>query len=117
MGKQITNLRLQMRSCLNDFSKAHCLVRYVFTENWQGVANDIFLFCPQVSTFYDVLANLTPSGPVASNKTLTMEQVGQNYGFILYRTTIPSSISGSTANISIPGLADRGIVFVDKVCY
>ncbi|CAH3193164.1 unnamed protein product, partial [Porites evermanni] len=46
----------------------------------------------KVSTFYDVLANLTPSGPVASNKTLTMEQVGQNYGFILYRTTIPSSI-------------------------
>ncbi|XP_073236928.1 beta-galactosidase-like [Porites lutea] len=69
----------------------------------------------KVSTFYDVLANLTPSGPVASNKTLTMEQVGQNYGFILYRTTIPSSISGSTANISIPKLADRGIVFVDKI--
>ena len=27
VGKQITNLRLQIRSCLNDFSKAHCLVR------------------------------------------------------------------------------------------
>ena len=27
VGKQITNLRLQIRSYLNDFSKAHCLVR------------------------------------------------------------------------------------------
>ena len=27
VGKQITNLQLQIRSCLNDFSKAHCLVR------------------------------------------------------------------------------------------
>ena len=27
VGKQITNLQLQIRSCLNDFSKARCLVR------------------------------------------------------------------------------------------
>ena len=46
--------------------------------------------------------------------TLSMEQIGQNYGFILYRTTIPSS--GSAVNISIPGLRDRGIVFVNQVC-
>ena len=51
-----------------------------------------------------------------SNETLTMEQVGQNYGFILYRTKIPSSVSGPVVNISIPGLHDRGIIFVDQVC-
>ena len=27
VGNQITNLQLQIRFCLNDFSKAHCLVR------------------------------------------------------------------------------------------
>ena len=43
-----------------------------------------------------------------------MEQIGQNYGFILYRTTI--HLSGSAVNISIPGLRDRGIVFVNQVC-
>lgn len=43
-----------------------------------------------------------------------MEQIGQNYGFILYQTVIP--LSGSAVNISIPGLRDRGIVFVNQVC-
>ena len=42
-----------------------------------------------------------------------MEQIGQNYGFILYRTMIP--LNGSAVNISIPGLRDRGIVFVNQV--
>ena len=64
-----------------------------------------------------MLANLTPSGPVVHNKTLAMEQIGQNYGFILYRTKIPSSMKGPAANISIPGLRDRGIVFVNQVSY
>ena len=68
-------------------------------------------------SLFEVLANLTPSGPVVFNKTLTMEQIGQNYGFILYRTKIPSSVSGPAANISIPGLSDRGIIFVNQVCY
>lgn len=66
-------------------------------------------------SFFDVLANLSVSGPVVSNGTLTMEQLGQNYGFLLYRTKIPGSVQGSTANISIPGLRDRGVVFVDQV--
>ena len=44
-----------------------------------------------------------------------MEQVGQNYGFMLYRTKIPFSVSGPTATISIPGLHDRGVIFVNQV--
>ena len=47
------------------------------------------------------------------NDTLTMEQIGQNYGFVLYETRIP--FSGPAVNISIPGLRDRGIVFVNQV--
>ncbi|XP_068739243.1 beta-galactosidase-like [Montipora capricornis] len=66
-------------------------------------------------SLFEVLANLSSSGPIVSNDTLTMEQIGQNYGFILYRTKIPHSISGATASISIPGLRDRGVVFVDQV--
>lgn len=67
----------------------------------------------QVSTIFDLLKHLTPSGPVMCRNTLSMEQIGQNYGFTLYRTTIP--LSGSAVNISIPGLRDRGIVFVNQV--
>ena len=70
----------------------------------------------QMGSFYDFVDKLSPSGPVRSNKTLTMEEVGQNYGFMLYRTKIPSSVSGPVATISIPGLHDRAIIFVDQVC-
>ena len=69
-----------------------------------------------MGSFYDFVDKLSPSGPVRSNKTLTMEEVGQNYGFMLYRTKIPSSVSGPVATISIPGLHDRAIIFVDQVC-
>ena len=74
-----------------------------------------FLLPLQIGSFYDVLPQIAPVA-VTSNTTLTMEQVDQNFGFMLYRVKIPSSVPGPTANISIPGLADRGIVFVDKVC-
>lgn len=67
----------------------------------------------KISSVFDVLHFLTPSGPVLRNDTLSMEQIGLNYGFILYRTVIP--LSGPTANIRIPGLRDRGIVFVNQV--
>ena len=69
----------------------------------------------QIGSFYDVLPQIAPAA-ISSNTTLTMEQVDQNFGFMLYRVKIPSSVPGPTANISIPGLADRAIVFVDKVC-
>ena len=68
-----------------------------------------------MSSLWDVLPVLVPSGPISFPETLTMEQVGQSYGFILYRTQIPSSMTASTATIKIPGLRDRGIVFVNQV--
>lgn len=67
----------------------------------------------KISSIFDALHFLTPSGPVLRNDTLTMEQIGQNYGFILYRTIIP--VSGPAADLGIPGLRDRGIVFVNQV--
>ncbi|KAL9966667.1 hypothetical protein ACROYT_G024779 [Oculina patagonica] len=67
----------------------------------------------KLSSIFDVLKYLTPLGPVNSTDTLTMEQIGLNYGFMLYRTKIP--FSGAAVNISIPGLRDRGIVFVNQV--
>ena len=68
----------------------------------------------QISSIFDALHFLTPSGPVTRKDTLSMEQIGQNYGFILYRTIIP--VSGPAADLGIPGLRDRGIVFVNQVC-
>ena len=89
-------------------------------EKWQAKVYSNVLqlkFVPlQIGSFYDVLPQIAPSGAISSNTTLTMEQVDQNFGFMLYRVKIPSSVPGPTANISIPGLADRGIVFVNKVC-
>ena len=71
----------------------------------------------QQSTFLEVVSKLAPSGPVYSAVPLTMEQIGQNYGFILYRTQIPESFyeSGS-AVVGISGqLRDRAIIYVGRV--
>ena len=81
----------------------------------RNITHELVFFEFQSFSFFDVLANLSVTDPVVSNGTLTMEQLGQNYGFLLYRTKIPGSVEGSTANISIPGLRDRGVVFVDQV--
>ena len=45
-----------------------------------------------------------------------MEQIGQNYGFIVYRSTIPDSFYQSSAIFGISGLLrDRAIIYVGKV--
>ncbi|PFX20793.1 Beta-galactosidase [Stylophora pistillata] len=69
------------------------------------------------STLLEVLPKLSPSGPVNSSVPLTMEQIGQNYGFILYRTQIPGSFYESgTAVLEIIGqLHDRAIIFIGRV--
>ena len=67
--------------------------------------------------FFDALPNLSaPYGPVNSSFPLTMEQVGQNYGFILYQTRIPSRFAQSSITLSFNKLIrDRGIIFVGKI--
>ena len=71
----------------------------------------------QLSTFLDAAPNLSaPHGPVNSTFPLTMEQIGQSYGFILYRTQIPAEFAQSTVVLNITNLArDRAIVYVGKL--
>lgn len=44
-----------------------------------------------------------------------MESVGQNYGFLLYRTQIPQKFANTNAELEILGLRDRGIILVGQV--
>ena len=53
----------------------------------------------------DVMAHLPP--PVAADHPLSMEDIGQNYGYILYRTHLTGPVSG---DLVIKELADYGYV-------
>ena len=70
----------------------------------------------QMSTLLDALPKLSaPNGPVNSSFPLTMEQIGQSYGFILYQTQIPRRFANSSAVLNISTLVrDRAIVYVGK---
>lgn len=64
---------------------------------------------------FDVLEELSPVGPIKCHFPQTMENVGQNYGFMLYRTQIPSKYANKQVELEIAGLRDRGIIFVGQV--
>ena len=64
----------------------------------------------------DVLHYLSPGGPIKSVLPKTMESVGQNYGFLLYRTQIPAKFTHKFVELEVQGLRDRGIVLVGQVC-
>lgn len=74
-----------------------------------------FVFSFQVASLFEVLEELSPVGPKKSHFTQTMENVGQNYGFMLYRTQIPSKYANKQVELEIAGLRDRGIIFVGQV--
>ena len=64
----------------------------------------------------NVLPKLTPLGPVKSVFPLTMEQLGQNQGFVLYRTQIPASFRQSSRMLAMKELIhDRAIVYVGEI--
>ena len=71
----------------------------------------------RMSTFLDAVPKLAaPNGPVNASFPLTMEQIGHNYGFVLYRTQIPKAFSQSSVHLNIASLVrDRAIVYVGKV--
>ena len=71
----------------------------------------------RMSTFLDAVPKLAASnGPVNASFPLTMEQIGHNYGFVLYRTQIPKAFSQSSVHLNIASLVrDRAIVYVGKV--
>ena len=68
-----------------------------------------------MTSVHDALSRLTPAGPIRNQWTMPMEQLDHYYGFVLYRTQIPDKFAISKAEISIPGVRDRAIVFVGKV--
>ena len=71
----------------------------------------------QISTFLDLVPKLAaPYGPVNATFPLTMEQIEQNYGFVLYRTEIPKGFAQSTVTLSFTSVArDRAIIYVGRV--
>ena len=68
-----------------------------------------------MASLFEVLEKLSPLGPIKSHFPQTMENVGQNYGFMLYRTQIPSKYASKQVELEIAGLRDRGIIFVGQV--
>ena len=63
----------------------------------------------------DVVHSLSPFGPIKTVLPKTMESVGQNYGFLLYRTQIPQKFANTNVELEMLGLRDRGIILVGQV--
>jgi len=58
---------------------------------------------------FDVLDEIAVQ-TISSPTTLTFEQLGQAFGFVLYRTHLPSKV----ASLQIQDVHDRALVFVDE---
>lgn len=58
----------------------------------------------------DVLSYLQTQEPVSGYSPLTFEQLGQGYGYVLYQRHFNQPVSGT---LSVPGLRDYGVVYVD----
>ncbi|XP_033639691.1 beta-galactosidase-like [Asterias rubens] len=65
------------------------------------------------ATLYDVLDKIAPYGPIRTTYPISMEDMQQDFGFMLYRTTLRSNYN--TSPLTINGIHDRGYVFVDKI--
>lgn len=57
------------------------------------------------ASLFDVLP-----APIRSERPKSMEDLGQSYGYILYRTTLPAAVSGE---LKLTELHDYGMVFVN----
>lgn len=70
------------------------------------------IFTKRASLFdsLDVLAEKK----VRSGRTLNMEKLGQDYGFILYSTAIKKTETAATFRLNIDGLHDRADIYVDR---
>ncbi|KAI9530384.1 Beta-galactosidase [Dissostichus eleginoides] len=75
-----------------------------------------FVTLKKVGKVIDLLNTISPAGPVKSQHPLTFEEMKQNYGFMLYRTTLPRDLSEPTPLISpLNGVHDRAYVSVNGV--
>ncbi|XP_071949868.1 beta-galactosidase-like isoform X2 [Antedon mediterranea] len=65
-------------------------------------------------SLYDVLDKLTPYGPIKTDYPITMEAMQQNFGYMMYRTTIAITVKNTTL-LDIPGIKDQGYIIINKV--
>ena len=65
--------------------------------------------------YFNLLTN--SSGYVISEYPRTMENMGFNYGFVLYRTKLTQNIHNSVLEFERNGLGDRATVFVASEDY
>ncbi|XP_071812010.1 beta-galactosidase-like [Apostichopus japonicus] len=66
------------------------------------------------TTFYDVLDTLSPYGPINTTYPITMEQMQQYSGFMLYQTAIPFNVT-SPLFLSSTAIRDRAYIMINKV--
>lgn len=85
------------------------LPEFVEPENSKKIAIPPFKMNESTSLFESL--HLL-SNKIESSSILSMEQVGQNYGFIKYKTTVPGPRKD---NLEIRGLHDRAMVFIDGI--
>ncbi|KAK5890470.1 hypothetical protein CesoFtcFv8_013988 [Champsocephalus esox] len=75
-----------------------------------------FVTLKKVGKVSDLLNTISPAEPVKSQYPLMFEEMKQNYGFMLYRTTLPRDLSEPTPLISpLNGVHDRAYVSVNGV--
>jgi len=65
-----------------------------------------------VSTLFDSMGVMAASS-VDSNTPLTFEALNQSFGLVVYDTELPEHIFPDPVLLSIPGLRDRGYIFLD----
>ncbi len=65
----------------------------------------------EIATLFDNLENISTAIPSVTLKY--MEEVGQNYGFILYRTTVKGPQEAQCSKLSIDTVKDRAGIFVN----
>lgn len=67
-------------------------------------------------TIFDNLEHLGLQRPISATYPLSFEVLKQAYGFVLYRTKIQKHYRDPSV-LSVPGLRDRAIIFVDQVWF
>ncbi|XP_022079919.1 beta-galactosidase-like [Acanthaster planci] len=67
----------------------------------------------RIATLYEALSTISPSDPISSDYPISMEDIQQDFGFVLYRTQLQANYTLPTA-LTITGIRDRGYVLVDK---
>ncbi|KAL0985676.1 hypothetical protein UPYG_G00160350 [Umbra pygmaea] len=75
-----------------------------------------FVTLTKVGKLSDLLDTVSPQGPLVSHYPLSFEDMKQYYGFMLYRTKLPSDLPEETPLISpLNGVHDRAYVSVNGV--